>query len=234
MQKNDAVFANRPTMFTSGSFTLGYKGSIFSPYGEQWKKMKRVLTTQILAPSMEKQLHHLRDEESGHLVRYIYNTCSNTTDVRHVSQHFCGNFIRRLVFGKRYFKEPAASSSGEPGCDEVAHIGALFTLVNRVYNFSVLDYFPALVGLDLNGYEKVVKQVMTTLNRLHDPIIEERIRQWSTLGGQGEKRDFLDVLVSLEDSDGRPLLSIEEIRAQTAVSTFVSKLFIPRPSCMSD
>jgi phenylalanine N-monooxygenase len=66
MQKNDAVFANRPTMFTSGSFTLGYKGSIFSPYGEQWKKMKRVLTTQILAPSMEKQLHHLRQHLQQH------------------------------------------------------------------------------------------------------------------------------------------------------------------------
>jgi phenylalanine N-monooxygenase len=131
--------------------------------------------------------------------------------------------IRRLVFGKRYFNEPPPSSTGEPGHDEVAHVGALFTLVNHVYSFSVFDYFPALVSLDLDGYEKVVKQVMTTLNRLDDSIIEERICQWLTLRGQGgEKRDFLDVLVSLEDSKGRPLLSIEEIRAQTAVSIFLS------------
>jgi hypothetical protein len=56
--------------------------------------MKRVLTTQILTPSMEKQLHHLREKESGQLVMYIYNTCRNTIDVRHVSHHICGNLIQ--------------------------------------------------------------------------------------------------------------------------------------------
>uniref|UniRef100_A0ACD5XBQ7 Uncharacterized protein n=1 Tax=Avena sativa TaxID=4498 RepID=A0ACD5XBQ7_AVESA len=80
----------------------------------------------------------------------------------------------------------------------------------------MLDYFPTLVGLNLGGYEKVVKKFMTTLSRLHNPIIEERISRRSTLRGQGEKRDFLDILVSLEYSEGRPLLSFEEIQAQTA------------------
>jgi hypothetical protein len=63
--------------------------------------------------------------------------------------------------------------------------------------------------------------VMRTLSRLHDPIIRERIREWDGLRERGEKRevrDFLDALVSLVDSQGRPLLSFDEIKAQTAVS----------------
>ncbi|WVZ95578.1 hypothetical protein U9M48_041322 [Paspalum notatum var. saurae] len=44
LKKKDAVFASRPITFASGSFSFGYKGSILSPYGEQWKKMRRVLT----------------------------------------------------------------------------------------------------------------------------------------------------------------------------------------------
>ncbi|KAI4962500.1 hypothetical protein ZWY2020_034439, partial [Hordeum vulgare] len=132
----------------------------------------------------------------------------NIVNIRHVTQHFVGNMIRRLVFGKRYFNDLPPSSSSGPGHDEVAHL-------------CVSDYFPALIGLDLDGHEKVSKDAMQTINRLHDPIIEERIRERSsTLEKCDEKkeaRDFLDVLVHLKDAEGQPLLSLQDIRAQTAI-----------------
>ncbi|XP_044963156.1 tyrosine N-monooxygenase-like [Hordeum vulgare subsp. vulgare] len=228
LRKKDKVFASRPTTFASGTFSFGYKGSVLSPHGGQWKKMRRVLTLEILTSSMEEKLHHLRKEEYDHLVRYIHNTAccgmmphaKNIVNVRHVAQHFCCNLIRRLVFGKRYFSNLPASSTNEPGCDEEAHVAALFTALNHVYSFCVSDYIPALVGLDLDGHEEVSMDVMRTLNRLHDPIIQERIHERaSTLekGGEDKEfRDFLDVLIHLKDVKGQPLLSLQEIRAQTA------------------
>ncbi|XBI87562.1 hypothetical protein VPH35_025637 [Triticum aestivum] len=183
LRTKDEVFASRPTTFASGLFSFGYKGSIFSPQGEQWKKMRRVLTVEILASSMEGKLHHLRKEEYDHLV------------------------------------------SGA-GHDEVAHVAALFTVLNHLYSFCVSDYFPALIGLDLDGHEKVSKDAMQTINRLHDPIIEERIRERSStsekFGEKKEARDFLDVLVHLKDAEGQPMLSLEEIRAQTAEMMFAA------------
>jgi phenylalanine N-monooxygenase len=140
--------------------------------------------------------------------------------------------IRRLVFGKRHFSVAAGAGAGGgngggsgPGPEVVAHVDALFTLLNYVYSFSVSDYIPPawawmVAGLDPDGHKKVAKRVMETLNRLHDPIIEERIREWDGLRKRGEKRearDFLDALVSLQDSQGRPFLSFNEIKAQTAV-----------------
>nr|CAB3502550.1 unnamed protein product [Digitaria exilis] len=217
-----------PTNLNKKSF--GYKGSILSPYGEQWKKMRRVMTSEILSPALERRLHTQRAEEADHLVRFVYNQCNDTkanngVDIRHVARHFCGDMIRRLVFSKRYFVEPPLVSAGAgPGPNEVVHVDALFTLVNCVYSFCISDYFPVLRGgLDLDGHEKVVHGVMETLNRLHDPIIEERIHEWSILRKHGEKReiqDFLDVLVSLEDSEGQALLSFEEIKAQAAEIMF--------------
>jgi phenylalanine N-monooxygenase len=239
LTKNDAVLASRPDTVASGLFSFGYKGSILSPYGEQWKKMRRVLTSEILSTSMEQRLHRRRAEEADHLVRFVYNQCSGTSanansivDVRHVARHFCGNMIRRLVFGKRHFSVAAGAGAGGgngggsgPGPEVVAHVDALFTLLNYVYSFSVSDYIPPawawmVAGLDPDGHKKVAKRVMETLNRLHDPIIEERIREWDGLRKRGEKRearDFLDALVSLQDSQGRPFLSFNEIKAQTAV-----------------
>ncbi|XP_048533043.1 tyrosine N-monooxygenase-like [Triticum urartu] len=228
LRKNDEVFASRPITFASGSFSYGYKGSILSPHGEQWKKMRRVLASEVLAPSMEQKVQHIREEEYDHLVRYINKTscCSSEAivDVRHVSRHFCGDMIRRLVFGKRYFSNLPASATSGPGHDELAHVAALFTLLNHVYSFCVSDYFPALQGLDLEGHEMVSRDVMRTINRLHDPIIEDRIRERSnSIQSRAEKkeaRDFLDVLVYLEDAQGQPLLSLEDIRAQTTEIMF--------------
>ncbi|VAH24594.1 unnamed protein product [Triticum turgidum subsp. durum] len=69
LRKKDEVFASRPSTFASGTFSFGYKGSVLSPHGEQWRKMRRVLTLEILTSSMEQKLHHLRKEEYDHLVR---------------------------------------------------------------------------------------------------------------------------------------------------------------------
>ena len=194
---------------------------------DQWRKMKRILTSEVLSPAFEhqqQQLHGQRAREADHLVRHVFSLInmapaagsSCVVNVRHVARHFCGNIIRRLVFGKRSLELTI----------EEEHIDALFTLVNYVYSFCVSDYYPGLVGLDLDGHEKVARAVMSTLDRLHGPIIDERIREWShrrrrKVGDKKDAEDILDVLVSLEDEDGQPLLSIDEIKAQTVVSFII-------------
>lgn len=149
--------------------------------------------------------------------------------MRHVARHFCGNVIRRLTLGRRHFREPRADDedAAAPGRDEAEHVDALFATLNYLDAFCVSDYFPALVGLDLDGHEKVIKKVMRTLNRLHDPVVEERVEEWRLLRKAGERRDvadFLDVLASLDDAAGRPLLTVEEIKAQTIVSAHLLPL----------
>ncbi|EAZ27538.1 hypothetical protein OsJ_11492 [Oryza sativa Japonica Group] len=223
LRKNDAVFADRPTTFAAESFSVGYRSASISPHGDQWRKMRRVLTAEILSPATEHRLRGARGEEADHLVRYVLVRCGRdgaAVDVRHVARHFCGNVIRRLTLGRRHFREPRADDedAAEPGRDEAEHVDALFATLNYLDAFCVSDYFPALVGLDLDGQEKVIKKVMRTLNRLHDPVVEERVEEWRLLRKAGERRDvadFLDVLASLDDAAGRPLLTVEEIKAQT-------------------
>lgn len=223
LRKNDAVFADRPTTFAAESFSVGYRSASISPHGDQWRKMRRVLTAEILSPATEHRLRGARGEEADHLVRYVLARCGRdgaAVDVHHVARHFCGNVIRRLTLGRRHFREPRADDedAAAPGRDEAEHVDALFATLNYLDAFCVSDYFPALVGLDLDGHEKVIKKVMRTLNRLHDPVVEERVEEWRLLRKAGERRDvadFLDVLASLDDAAGRPLLTVEEIKAQT-------------------
>ncbi|KAJ1294732.1 hypothetical protein BS78_01G168600 [Paspalum vaginatum] len=246
LRKKEAVFFSRPATFASDLFSYGYKSTSLTTIEDQWRKMKRVLTSEVLSPALECQLHCQRVREADHLIRYVHSQAASAApdeedgaciDVRHVARHFCGNIVRRLVFGKRCFggggdeSPPAMSSVAGPGADEEAHVDALFTLVNYVYSFCVSDYYPGLVGLDLDGHEKVAKGVMSTLDRLHGPIIDERIRRRRRRTVVGDKSDdevhadILDLLVSLEDADGHPLLSIDEIKAQTVELMFGSVVY---------
>nr|CAB3494830.1 unnamed protein product [Digitaria exilis] len=231
LRVKEAVFMSRPSTFASNIFSYGYKAASLTISEQQWRKMRRVVTSEILAPALDRRLLAQRVEEADHLIRYVFDQMNTSCDdgcinIRHVGQHFCGNLIRRLVFGKRNFGGEAPEMAvGGPGDDEVEHVNALFTLVNYVYSFCVSDYFPALVGLDLDGHEKVAKGVVKTFDRLHDPIIEERRHEWANRREAGQKRevaDFLDVLVSLEDAAGQPLLTFEEIKAQIVEMMFAT------------
>ncbi|KAK3436880.1 hypothetical protein EUGRSUZ_E03537 [Eucalyptus grandis] len=218
LKKQDATFMSRPISMAAWAFSGGYMTTVMSPYGEQWKKMRRVLTSEIICPARHKWLHDKRAEEADNLLKHVFNQCKSPGQVnlRHVTRHYCGNVIRRLVFNKRYFGK--GRQDGGPTIDEEQHVDALFNALNYLYAFCVSDYFPFLVGLDLDGHEKVVKDCTMTFRRLHDPIINERIKQWrdnlSSESNGKEPQDLLDVLITLKDSKGKPLLTPHEIKAQ--------------------
>ncbi|KAL5210941.1 hypothetical protein ABZP36_006564 [Zizania latifolia] len=220
LKKQDANFVSRPLTFASKTFSGGYRNAVLSPFGDQWKKMRRVLTSEIICPSRHKWLHDKRADEADNLTRYVYNlaaagSSSSVVDVRHVARHYCGNVIRRLVFNRRYFGEP--QPDGGPGPLEVQHMDAVFTSLGLLYAFCISDYLPWLLGLDLDGHEKAVKEANATVNRLHDTVIDERWWQWKS-GERQEPEDFLDVLITLKDGGGNPLLTIEEVKAQSQVA----------------
>ncbi|XP_037471772.1 tyrosine N-monooxygenase-like [Triticum dicoccoides] len=217
LKKQDANFASRPLTFASSTFSGGYKNAVLSPMGEQWRKMRRVLTSEIICPSRHQWLHDQRAQEADNLTSYVCMLAtapSSAVNVRHVARHYCGNVIRRLVFGRRYFGEPR--QDGGPGAMEVEHMDAVFTSLGLLYTFCVSDYLPWLrgLGLDLDGHMKIVMEANATVNRLHDTVIDERWRQWKS-GQMEELEDFLDVLITLKDAEGNPLLTIEEVKAQS-------------------
>ncbi|KAE8807434.1 Tyrosine N-monooxygenase [Hordeum vulgare] len=218
LRKQDANFASRPLTFASGTFSGGYKDAVLSPFGDQWKKMRLVLTSEIICPSRHRWLHDHRADEADNLSRYVHTLATGSAsgvDVRHVARHYCGNVIRRLVFGRRYFGEPRPD--GGPGLMEEEHMDAVFTAVGLLFALCVSDYLPWLRGLDLDGHEKMVKEANSTVNRLHDTVIDERWRQWKS-GERRELDDFLDVLITHKDGEGKPLLTIEEVKAHSVVS----------------
>ncbi|KAI3843805.1 hypothetical protein MKX03_018002 [Papaver bracteatum] len=220
LDKQDAVFASRPRTMATEYLSRGFLTAVVTPWGDQWRKMRRVLTSEMVSHARLKWLLEKRNEEADNLVFYLYNRCNKISlsggevfNVRLLTRQFSGNVIRKMIFNRRYFGE--GRKDGGPGIEEIEHVDSAFEVLYYVHAFSIQDYLPYLRWLDLNGHEKIVKRAMGVIDKYHDPIIEERIRQWRN--GTMENKvseDLLDVLISLKDEYGKPLLSTEEIKAQ--------------------
>ncbi|GLT40970.1 hypothetical protein SLA2020_150640 [Shorea laevis] len=137
-------------------------------------------------------------EEADNLLSYVYNQCcgsdnSGLVNVRTVTQHYCGNIIRKLVFGQRYFGEGKEDEG--PGMEEEEHVNALFKMLSSLYSFCICDYLPTFRSFDLDGHEKITKEATKVAGEYYDPIIKERIQQWKD-GTKKQEDDFLFSLMS--------------------------------------
>ncbi|KAI3895487.1 hypothetical protein MKX03_035454 [Papaver bracteatum] len=222
LKKQDAVFASRPITMATEYSSRGFLTAVVTPWGEQWKKMIRFVTSEMVSHMRLKWLLQKRNEEADNLVFYLHNKCNKNSlnggqvfNLRLLTRKFSGNVIRKMIFNKRYFGN--GRKYGGPCIEEIEHVNSAFIILYYIYSFGIQDYFPYLRWLDLDGHEKIVKREIGVMNKYHDPIIEERIRQWSNRAMKNKlPEDLLYVLISLKDKHGNRLLSTEEIKAQVA------------------
>ncbi|KAG8373050.1 hypothetical protein BUALT_Bualt12G0130500 [Buddleja alternifolia] len=224
LKNQDSIFASRPVCMSGKLVSNGYVTTVLSPVGDQWKKMRRILVTEVLSSHMYRWLHEKRCEEADHLICYIYNQCDNPltnglVNVRIAAQHYCGNVIRRLTLNKRFFGR--GMENGGPGVEEEEHVDGLFTILSYLYGFTISDYAPWLEILDFDGYKKILQESMENVTKYQNPEIDKRVEMW-TKGVRKVKEDILDVLINLKDSKNNPLLTIQEIKAQIVEITLAA------------
>ncbi|MED6152241.1 hypothetical protein PIB30_089997 [Stylosanthes scabra] len=193
--------------------------------------MKKIVANDLLSPQKHQWLQDKRDQESNHLVFHVYSKCMNNNNnvnkdncfglvnVRSVARHYCFNVTKKLIFNIRHFGE--GGIDGGPSFEDEEHlISGTFRLLKHIFAFCVTDYLPCLKGLyDFGGHKCEIKEAMRIMNKYHDPIIEERIKQWND-GLRSEQEDFLDVLINLKDSNNAPFLTSKEIKSQIIVNYF--------------
>jgi len=228
LRKHDAEFASRPLTMATDIMSSGYVTIAIVPFGEQWKKMRRIFVNDLFSPLRHQSFQHKRNEEADNIMFYVYNRCNNVNgkglvNVRDVTQHYCCNVTRKMIFNTRYFGKGRVD--GGPGPEEVEQVNAIFKLLKHVYAFSVSDYVAWLRAFDLDGHKRKVKEGMRRMEKYHDPMIEERMKQWKN-GAKSVEEDLLDVLISLKDDNNNPTLTIKEIKALTIVIYHSTPLLI--------
>ncbi|XP_010429154.2 PREDICTED: tryptophan N-monooxygenase 2-like [Camelina sativa] len=86
-KQQDALFASRPLTYAQKILSNGYKTCVITPFGEQFKKMRKVIMTEIVCPARHRWLHDNRAEETDHLTAWLYNMVKN---IEHMDAMFEG------------------------------------------------------------------------------------------------------------------------------------------------
>ncbi|KAI7733608.1 hypothetical protein M8C21_015998 [Ambrosia artemisiifolia] len=214
LKDKDWIFSSRPDCMSGYLTSGGYLDTVLAPMGDHWKKMRKIISREILSVARHKWLLNKRNEEYENILRYINNQSktnnhgANYVNVRIIAQQYTTNMVRKLMFGRRYFGK--GREDGGPGKEEIEHADSLWTILVYLNAFCVTDYFPLLRWItDFDGHEKIIRNAILTARKYQDPLIDERIQQWKD-GVRTQQDDLLDVLITLKNTP----LTTDEIKAQ--------------------
>ncbi|XP_022891727.1 isoleucine N-monooxygenase 2-like [Olea europaea var. sylvestris] len=119
LHKHDSLFMSRPITMATEYASQGFLTTGLSPWGEQWKKMKRIVNQELFSPTRLRWLLNKRNKETDNLVYYIFKRCNNPDgSVINLSlpiKHYGPNVIRKMTFSRRFFGE--GGENGGPDID---------------------------------------------------------------------------------------------------------------------
>ncbi|EOA26880.1 hypothetical protein CARUB_v10022973mg [Capsella rubella] len=218
VRDRDEAFADRVESYSSNIISEGYKDVIFSFYGERWMLLKKMMVAKLMSPTMLKKSLSDRTLEADNIVAYVFNLCQlgctkTKVNVRDITGIYCHAVMMVMMFGRRHFIEATENGNGL-GPKEKEHMDAIYRSLDCFFSFNVTDYIPCLRGWNLNGKEAEVREAVDIINKCNDPIIHERMHLWRDKGGKETGEDWLDILITLKDDQGRFLFTYDEIRAQ--------------------
>ncbi|XP_019091283.1 PREDICTED: dihomomethionine N-hydroxylase-like [Camelina sativa] len=217
-KERDIDLADRPNLFTLEIIFDNYKSMGVSSYGEQFMKMKKVITTEIMSVKTLNMLVAARTIEADNLLAYVHSMYqrSETVDVRELSRVYGYATTMRMLFGRRHVtQENVFSDDGRLGKAEKHHLEVIFNTLYCLPGFSPADYVDKwFKGWNIDGQEESARVNSNLLRSYNNPIIEERIELWRQKGGKPAVEDWLDTFITLKDQSGNYLVTPDEIKGQ--------------------
>nr|AFR34030.1 cytochrome p450 BCMA2 [Boechera stricta]AFR34032.1 cytochrome P450 BCMA2 [Boechera stricta] len=217
-RERDADLADRPPLFMIQTIGDNYKSMGSAPYGGQFMKMKKVITTEIMSVKTLNMMVAARTIEADNLIAYVHSMYqrSETVDVRELSRVYGYAVTMRMLFGRRHVtKENVFSDEGRLGKAERHHLEAIFNTLNSLPSFSPTDYMERwLKGWNIGGQEERVTVNCNIVRSYNNPIVDERVELWREKGGKAAVEDWLDTFITLKDQNGNYMVTPDEIKAQ--------------------
>ncbi|KAK9000038.1 hypothetical protein V6N11_082174 [Hibiscus sabdariffa] len=187
---HDVVFSGRPNdLCAAKKFSYNLNSISFAPYGELWRKMRKIAIVELLSSKRVQSFRTVREEEVAAMVNRIAST-SGTINLSKLSMLLANNVVCRVAFGKKY---------GDI-FDGVMHETQVL-----LGEFLVSDYFPWMWWLNkFNGVEARVEKCFKELDKLYDADTSQVI----SLNNQQIKGILTDVFLAGTDTTASILIWI--------------------------
>ncbi|KAJ4700819.1 Cytochrome P450 [Melia azedarach] len=190
MKTHDTIFARRPFLFYLKYITYDYTDIVYSPYGNYWRQLRKICTTELLNTKQVRSFQSIREDEVLNLIKAIH---SNQGSVINLSDKlFATTFgiTGRAAFGKK--------------CrDQDAFISLLVELIKIVSGFSLPDLYPSVKLLqNISGMMRKAAKLHEKSDRIMGEILNEhREKKLTTENGQAEAEDLVDIFLNFSRMD---------------------------------
>lgn len=227
LKDNDVIFANRDVPTVTKAVAYGGQDIVFTPYGPEWRMLRKVCVVKMLSNSTLDSVYALRRNVVRKAVRGFYERVGSEVNVGKQMFLTIMNVVTSMLWGETV-KGGERESIGLEFREVVSEITTLLATPN------VSDFFPRLRRFDLQGVEKRMKRLVEKLDDVFERVIEKRIRmnKEGVSGDHGENEktrgeDFLQFLMRLKDEeDSKTPLTIFKIKALLMVGVLVRLIAI--------
>ncbi|MBA0854174.1 hypothetical protein Goshw_027035 [Gossypium schwendimanii] len=184
---NSSVFADRPVK--ESAYSLMFNRAIgFAPYGVYWRTLRRIAATHLFCPKQIRGAEEQRRQLASEMV-ILFALHNQSFHVRQLLKLASLNNMMASIFGRKYNLN---STSNE--------VEQLRALVDEGYDLlgtlNWSDHLPWLADFDPQKIRVRCSNLVPKVNRFVSRIISQHRHKTN-----GETRDFVDVLLSLQGAD---------------------------------
>ncbi|KAL1307336.1 cytochrome P450 71D11 [Arachis ipaensis] len=187
LKTHDTAFAQRPQIVAAEAVTYGYITFTLSPYGDYWKRIRRICTQELLSAKRVRSFQSIRNEEVSRLVRSVSRNIGSVINLSDTLLNMTYSITAKATLG---------SKSG----DQEAFISYMKRILRTNENFNVSNIFPSQKWLHrINGAMRELEDMHRTSDRILDDIIAAAKSKTGNADGT-----LLSFLLSLEADNCTP------------------------------
>ncbi|XP_047307831.1 flavonoid 3'-monooxygenase CYP75B137-like [Impatiens glandulifera] len=210
LKDQDTIFANRDIPAVALAMPYGGKDIVFTPYGPEWRMLRRVCVHDMLGTSTLDSVYPIRFQEMRNTVKHLYGKAGCSVNIGEMMFLMVINVVTNMLWGS------SVSAS------ERASIGSEFRKVveeitQQIGKPNVSDFIPWLAWFDLQGVCKKMRKSGMKFDRIFNDVIDKSRRLgMNELDGDedGGIKDFLQVLLKLKDEKNAKIsLTMNHIKA---------------------
>nr|GMD75017.1 geraniol 8-hydroxylase-like [Ipomoea batatas] len=202
LKDQDATFANRDVPVVGREATYGGKDIVWTPYGPEWRMLRKVCVREMLSNSTLDSVYDLRRREIRQTMKFFYDHAGRPVNIGEQMFLTILNVITGMMWGGTV-KGKERESLGLEFREIVAEMIELLGLPN------VSDFYPGLAKFDLQGLQGKMKRVANKLDKIFQSVIDQRSKV-----DEKKSKDFLQVLLQLKDEgDEKTPFNITHLKA---------------------
>nr|AKH41020.1 cytochrome P450 CYP76AA20 [Thuja plicata] len=203
---HDHIFAGRAPIHAATILSYDKSSIIWDQNGSQWRKFRRICTTELFSSKKIQALQHVRRDSVSQMIQLIFQENGlkgKSVNLADLIFHTTMNMISNMIFSAKVF-DPNNPES-------VEFLSATTSWVVFAEKPNLADFYPWLGFLDLHGVDRKIAASLKRAYYFLDLWINNRLATRSReLNDEREKeKDFLDVLLDMRGHD----LSLTDIRS---------------------